>query len=110
MFHPGPSFPLTYVVSIYHISIQYKGFAGSRGEHTFILKNDNDPISVILIGNKFALKHVSLMHMCNNTKTKAGLFQQYILCLVLLKNIAAKTIENLDFCSLNISGVRKCKY
>ena len=28
---PGPSFPLTYVVSIYHLSIQYKGFAGSRG-------------------------------------------------------------------------------
>ena len=28
---PGPSFPLTYLVSIYHISIQYKGFAGSRG-------------------------------------------------------------------------------
>ena len=35
---PGPSFPLTYVVSIYHISIQYKGFAGSRGEHTLISK------------------------------------------------------------------------
>ena len=29
--HTGPSFPLVYVVSIYHISIQYKGFAGSRG-------------------------------------------------------------------------------
>ena len=36
---PGPSFPLTYVVSIYHMSIQYKGFAGSRGGgHTLILK------------------------------------------------------------------------
>ena len=33
---PGPSFPLTYVVSIYHIIIQHKGFAGSRGEHTLI--------------------------------------------------------------------------
>ena len=33
----GPSFPLAYVVSIYHISIQNTGFAGSRGgEHTFI--------------------------------------------------------------------------
>ena len=80
MFPPGPSFPLTYVVSIYHISIQYKGFAGSRGGTYFYIKNDDDPISVILTGNKFALKHVSLMHMCNNTKTKAGLFQQYILC------------------------------
>ena len=35
---PGPTFPLTYVVSIYHMSIQYKGFAGSRGDHTLILK------------------------------------------------------------------------
>ena len=32
---------------------------------------------------KFALKYVSLMHMYNKSKTKAGLFQQYILCLVL---------------------------
>ena len=93
---PGPSFSLTYVVSIYHISIQYKGFAGSRGGggHTFILKNDNDPISVILARNKFALKHVSFMLMYNNTKTKAGLFQQNILCLVPLQKIAAKTIGN----------------
>ena len=35
---PGPSFSLTYVVSIYHMSIKYKGFAGSRGEQTLILK------------------------------------------------------------------------
>ena len=37
---PGPSFPLTYVVSIYNISVQYKGFAGSRGGggHALILK------------------------------------------------------------------------
>ena len=36
---PGPSFPLTYVVSLYNMSIQYKGFAGSRGGgHTLILK------------------------------------------------------------------------
>ena len=76
----------------------------------FYIKNDDDPISVILTGNKFALKHVSLMHMCNNTKTKAGLFQQYILCLVLLQKIAAKTKGNHVFCSLNIGGVRKCKY
>ena len=38
---------------------------------------------VFLTVNKFALKHVSLMHLCNKTKTKAGLFQQCILCLVL---------------------------
>ena len=87
MFPPGTNFPLTYVVSIYHMSIQYKGFAGSRGggggETYFDIENGDDPIFLFLTGNKFALKHVSLMHMCNKTKTKAGLFQQYILCLVL---------------------------
>ena len=81
---PGPSFPLTYVVSIYHMSIQYKGFAGSRGGGTYFnIEKGDDPIFLIFDRNKFALKHVSLMHMCNKTKTKAGLFQQYILCLVL---------------------------
>ena len=80
---PGPSFPLTYFVSIYHMSIQNKGFAGSRGEHTLILKMVMTQFFLFWTGNKFALKHVSLMHMCNKTKTKAGLFQQYILCLVL---------------------------
>ena len=109
MFPPGPSLPLTYVVSIYHISIQYKGFAGSRGGHTFILKMIMTLFLYCLTG--FALKHVSLMHMCNKTRTKACLFQQYILCLVLLQIIAAKTTGNHVFiCSLNISGVRKCKY
>ena len=44
---PGPSFPLTYVVSIYHISIQYKGFAGSWGGTYFYIKNSDDPIFVI---------------------------------------------------------------
>ena len=54
---PGPSFPLTYVVSIYHISIHYKGFAGFRGGTYFNIKNNDDPIFVIFdrTGNKFAL-------------------------------------------------------
>ena len=43
---PGPRFPLAYVVSIYHISIQYKGFAGSRGAY-FYIKNSDDPIFVV---------------------------------------------------------------
>ena len=47
---PGPSFPLTYVVSIYHISIQYKGFAGSRGTY-YNIKNGDDPIFVIFDRN-----------------------------------------------------------
>ena len=60
--------------------------------------------------NKFALIHVSLMRMCNRMNTKASLFQQYLLCLILQQNAVAKTIENYVFSSLNISGVRKCKY
>ena len=81
---PGPSFPLIYVVSIYHMSLQYKGFAGSRGGGTYFnIKMVMTQFFYFLTGNKFALKHVSLIHMCNKTKTKAGLFQQYILCLVL---------------------------
>ena len=42
-FPPGPSFPLTYVVSIYHMSIQYKGFAGSMGGTYFNIENGDDP-------------------------------------------------------------------
>ena len=64
---PGPSFPLTYVVSIYHIIIQYKGFAGSRGGRYFNIKNGYDTILYFLTRNKFELKHASLMHMCNKT-------------------------------------------
>ena len=64
-----------------------------------------------LIGNKFALIHVFfIIGMCNEVKTKASLFQEYILCLDLWQNIAAKTIGNYVFSSLNTSGVRKCKY
>ena len=45
---PGPSFPLTYVVSIYHMGIQYKGFAGSRGGGTYLnIENGDDPIFLI---------------------------------------------------------------
>ena len=65
------------------MSIQYKGFAGSRGGTYFNIENGYDPIFLIFDQIKFATKHVSLMHMCNKTKTKAGLFQQNILCLVL---------------------------
>ena len=72
--------------------------------------NGDDPIFVILTRNKFALKHVSLMHMSNETKTKAVLFQQYIFGMVLKQKNAAQTIGKQVFNSLNISGVRKCKY
>ena len=67
-----------YTISVY----SSKDLLGPGGDiHN--IKNDDDPIFVFLTGNKFALKHVSKMHMCKKTKTKAGLFQQNILCLVL---------------------------
>ena len=81
-----------------------------QGGGNFNIKNGDDPIFVILTRNKFALKHVSLMHMSNETKTKAVLFQQYIFGMVLKQKNAAQTIGKQVFNSLNISGVRKCKY
>ena len=44
---PGPSFTLTYVVSIYHKSIKYKGFAGSRAGTYFNIENGDDPFFLI---------------------------------------------------------------
>ena len=65
------------------MSIQFKGFAGSRGGTYFNLEIGYALIFLFFDRKYFALKHVSLMHICIKTKTKAGLFQQYILCLVL---------------------------
>ena len=64
----------------------------------------------LLTENKFALIHASMIRMCNKVKTKASILQQYLLCLVVYQKIATKTIGNYVFSSLNISGVRKCKY
>ena len=68
-----------YTISVY----RSKDLLGPGGEHTLILKMVMTLFLYFLTGNKFALKHVSLIHMCNKTKTKASLFQQYILYLVL---------------------------
>ena len=54
--------------------------------------------------------HVSMIRMCNKVKTKASILQQYLFCLVVYQKNATKTIGNYVFSSLNISGVRKCKY
>ena len=64
----------------------------------------------LLTETKFALIHVSLICMCNKVKTKASILQQYLLCFVVYLKIATITIGNYFFSSLNISGVRKCKY
>ena len=61
---PGPRFPLGYVVSIYHISIRYKGFTGSRRGTYFYNKNSDDPIFVnfdqkcVSINTRFFDAHV----------------------------------------------------
>ena len=41
------------------------------GGEYFEIRNGDDPF---LTGNKFDLKHASMMCMCNKIKTKAGLF------------------------------------
>ena len=51
-----------------------------------------------------------MIRMCNKVKTKDSILQQYLLCLVVYQKFATKTIGNYVFSSLNISGVRKCKY
>ena len=84
--------------------------AGSRGEHTSKLKMVINLFLSFLTENKFALIHVSMIRMCNKVNTKASIFQQYLLCLVVYQKNATKTIGNYVFSSLNISEVRKCKY
>ena len=81
--------------------------AGSRGggEHTSKLKMVINLFLLLLTENKFALKHVSMIHMCNKVKTKASIFQQYLLCLVVYQQIATKTIGNYVFSSLNLISV-----
>ena len=50
-----------------------------------------------------------MIRMCNNTTTKASLFQPVVLGSFAKKN-ASKRIGNYGFSSLNISGLRKCKF
>ena len=51
--------------------------------HVFLYSINTNKNDVFLTRNKFALIHGSLMRMCNKMIIKAGLFQQYLLCLVL---------------------------
>ena len=95
------------MVYLHHIC---KWEAGSRGGTYFKIENGDQLISLIIDQNKFALIHVALIRMCNKVKTKASILQQYLLCLVVYQRISIKTIGNYVFSSLNISGVRKCKY
>ena len=41
-----------------------------QGGTYFEIKNGDDPFLQFLTGNKFALKHASMMRMCNKIKTK----------------------------------------
>ena len=84
--------------------------AGPRGEHTSKLKMVINLFLYLLTKNIFALIHVSMIRMCNKVKPKASILKQYLFCLAVNQKIATKTIENYVFRSLNISGVRKCKY
>ena len=82
-----------------------------KGGTCFKIENGDQPISLIIDENEFALIHVSMIRMCNKVKTKASiLYFNNISCAWLYTKKATKTIGNYVFSSPNISGVRKCKY
>ena len=64
------------------------------GGRTSKLKMVINLFLLLLTENKFALIHVSMIHMCNKVKTKASIIQQYLLCLVVYPKIATRTIGN----------------
>ena len=65
-------------------------FKGGGGETYFKIENGDQPISLIIDQNKFALMHVSMIRMCNKVKTKASILQQYLLCLVVYQKLQPK--------------------
>ena len=73
------------------------------------IENGDDIIFKYLTGNKFALIIICMIHMCNKMKTKLVACNNTS-CGWFYGKVAAKTNGNYVFSSLNISGVRKCKY
>ena len=69
-----PTLHILFKLIILVYSVQDLLVQGGGGEHTLKLKMVMTPFSQFFTGNKFALKHVSMMRMCNKIKTKAGLF------------------------------------
>ena len=61
-----------------------------KGGTYFKIKNGDQPTSLIIGRNTFALIHVSMIRVCNKVKTKASILQQYLLCLVVYQKIATK--------------------
>ena len=104
-----PANPL-YCILVWSIYTLCKWEAVSRGGTYFKIENGDQPISLIIDRIKLALIHVSMICMRNKVKTKASILQQYLLCLVAYQIFATKTVGNYVFSSLNIRGVRKCKY
>ena len=72
-----------------------------RGGTYFKMKMVMTVFLKYLTGKKFALIHVSMIRMRNKIKIKASLFQKYLLWLVLRQKLAAKTLGNHVFSSLN---------
>ena len=72
-----------YCILISSVYTIYVGGKLSQGGHTSKLKMVINLFCFkFLTRNKFALIHVSMILMCNKIKTKASIFQQYFLCLV----------------------------
>ena len=69
-------------------------FKGGGG-HTSKLKMVINLFLKLLTENKFALIHISVIHMCNKVKTKASILQQYLLCLVVYQKMQSKQSETM---------------
>ena len=64
-------------------------------------------VIALLTGNEFAFIHAFMMGMCITIKTKAIVIP---LVLGFIGKYCSQNNRTLSFSSLNISGVRKCKY
>ena len=107
-----PANPLYCILawSIYTKYVSGKLVQGGGGGAYFKILNGDQPISLIIEPKKIALVHVSMIRICNKVKTKASVLQQYLLCLVVYQKNCNQNNRKLCFSTLNISGLRKCKY
>ena len=80
--HLDPANPLYCILILFICTIYVSGKLGQGGDHTSKLKIVIKLFFKFLTRNKFALIHVSIICMCNKIKSKASIFQQYLLCLV----------------------------
>ena len=100
---PSTQLPTRTYWVIYHISIQ--DLLG-QGGHTLKFKM----VMALYTGNEFALIYASMICMCITIKLKLLYILTIPLALGFIANHCSQNNRTVCFSSLNISGVRKCKY